>query len=116
MSASFFFADFCTGWIRRFDPATNTATDFASGVPSPVDLKVNSDGSLYYLARGSGSVFRVQYTANLAPSISIQPSNQTVPAGRPVTFSVGASGSQPLPTSGSETTRTSWAQTRLLTL
>ncbi|MDX6611090.1 MAG: hypothetical protein QOD75_276 [Blastocatellia bacterium] len=57
----YFFADFCNGWIRRFDPATNTAVDFASAISNPVDLLVAPDGSLYYLARGSSSVFRVQY-------------------------------------------------------
>jgi glucose/arabinose dehydrogenase len=58
----YFFAEFCTGWIRLFDPGTGTAADFASGINSPVDLIVTTDGSLYYLARGSGAVFRVQYT------------------------------------------------------
>ena len=62
----YFFAEFCTGWIRRFDPATSTAIDFASGISSPVDLLVSDDGLLYYLARGSGSVFRVQFTGPTA--------------------------------------------------
>lgn len=56
----YFFADLCGGWIRVFNPATGTASDFASGISQPVDLKVGSDGSLYYLARGAGAVFRVQ--------------------------------------------------------
>jgi glucose/arabinose dehydrogenase len=92
----YFFADFCTGWIRRFDPATNTTTDFASAISSPVDLHVAADGSLYYLARGTGSVYRIQYTANLAPNITTNPSNQTVSAGKPATFTVEASGAAPL--------------------
>ena len=58
----YFFADLCGGWIRLFDPAMATAFDFASGISFPVDLKVGADGSLYYLARGSGAVFRVQFT------------------------------------------------------
>jgi glucose/arabinose dehydrogenase len=57
----YFFAEFCSGWIRRFDPATGTAQDFASGISNPVDLAVTNDGSLYYLARGSGSVFRASF-------------------------------------------------------
>jgi len=56
----YFFADLCSGWIRVFDPATAMASSFASGISQPVDLKVGADGSLYYLSRGSGSVFRVQ--------------------------------------------------------
>ena len=57
----YFFADLCGGWIHLFDPATGTASDFASGISQPVDLKVDTDGSLYYLSRGSGAVFRVQF-------------------------------------------------------
>ncbi|MCU1266602.1 MAG: hypothetical protein JWM21_2920 [Acidobacteria bacterium] len=60
-TGKYFFADFCSGWIRRFDPTTNTATDFAAGVLSPADLAVATDGSLYYLARSGGTVYRIQY-------------------------------------------------------
>lgn len=59
----YFFADLCSGWIRRFDPGTGTATAFATGISSPVDLLVSQGGDLYYLARGSGEVFRVNYGA-----------------------------------------------------
>src|SRR6266550_3175173 len=91
----YFFADLCTGWIRLFDPANNTATDFASGISTPVDLKVANDGSLYYLAIGSAALFKVQF-AGTAPSIITQPANQTVTQGQPATFSVSANGSAPL--------------------
>src|SRR5215813_1954043 len=96
----YFFADLCTGWIRLFDPATNTATNFGSGVSSPVDLKVASDGSLYYLAIGSAAVFRIQFNGGgggTAPSITTQPSDQVVTQGQPATFTVAASGN-PSPT------------------
>ena len=65
---------------RRFPPATSAITSspttaaagstgidvryrcglmtFASGISDPVDLKVGPDGSLYYLARGSNSVYQ----------------------------------------------------------
>ena len=58
----YFFADLCSGWIRVFDPAAGTASGFATGISQPVDLKVDVDGSLLYLARGSGAVVRVQFT------------------------------------------------------
>jgi glucose/arabinose dehydrogenase len=92
----YFFADFCSGWIRRFDPATGTATDFASGISSPVDLHVGPDGNLYYLARGNGAVYRIAFTASQAPSIGTHPASQTVAAGQPATFSVVASGTPTL--------------------
>ena len=60
----YFFADFCSGWIRSYDSATDTARDFATGLSSPVDLKVGKGGSLYYLSRGAGSVGKVSYTGS----------------------------------------------------
>jgi glucose/arabinose dehydrogenase len=66
--SKFFYADFCSGWIRRFDPATGTAIAFASGINGPVDLLVTNDGSLYYLARGAGNVMRVQFSSPTSPN------------------------------------------------
>lgn len=70
----YFFADLCSGWIREFDPATGTASSFATGITQPVDLKVTVDGSLYYLARGSSSIpatlVRVQFAEPLLISES----------------------------------------------
>jgi hypothetical protein len=66
-TGTYFFADLCSGWIRRFSLANNTVADFASGISNPVDLAVTSDGSLYYLARGTGALYRVQYTATQPP-------------------------------------------------
>jgi glucose/arabinose dehydrogenase len=61
----YFFADLCAGWLKTIDPlsppATGTASNFATAANQPVDIQVANDGSLYYLARGSNSVFRVQY-------------------------------------------------------
>lgn len=60
---TYFFSDYCGGWIRRLD-LTNGVTplDFATGISNPVDLKVSPDGFLYYLARGAGSVNRISFT------------------------------------------------------
>ena len=59
----YFFADFCGGWIARYDTATDTATGFASGAGEfPVDLKVSSEGDLFFLARATGSVEKISYT------------------------------------------------------
>ncbi len=64
----YFFADFCGGWIRRYDPATDEAAGFATGLDRPVDLKTGDDGSLYYLTRGAGadtgSISKVRFTGN----------------------------------------------------
>lgn len=97
-TGKYFFADFCSNWIRLFDPSSGAATDFASGASSPVDLQVSADGSLYYLQRGStGQLRRIQYPAGQTPpSIGTHPQSQTVAAGQPVTFTVSAAGSTPL--------------------
>jgi hypothetical protein len=69
----YFFADLCSGWIRLFDPATNTASAFATGISSPVDLQVGPDGCLYYLAQGNGGqVFRVSAVAAQPLNISVR--------------------------------------------
>ncbi len=91
----YFFNDYCAGWIRKFDPATGAVTTFATGISSPVDLKVGPDGNLYYLARGSG-LYRIFSTSTQAPLITTQPVNQIVTVGQPASFSVAASGASPL--------------------
>jgi glucose/arabinose dehydrogenase len=59
----YFFADYCSGWIRLFDPATRTASDFATDLPNVVDVKTGPDGALYFLGRGGGGqVGRIRYT------------------------------------------------------
>ena len=96
----YFFADYCGGWIRKLDPANgNAVATFATGISSPVDLKVADDGSLYYLARMSGGttgvVYRITYGAT-TPTITSHPTSRTVAPGASVTFSVRASGAPPL--------------------
>ena len=67
-TGSYFFADYCGGWIRRLDPnRTNTVSTFVTGLAQPVDLKVGVDGTLYYLTRaraggGAGTLGAVQFT------------------------------------------------------
>lgn len=57
----YFFADWCGGWIHRYNPGTGSVSNFASDIAAPVDLHVSTDGSLYYLARNSGQIRRVTY-------------------------------------------------------
>lgn len=94
---AYFFTDYCGGWIKRIDPASNSVTDFASGISSPTDLKVGNDGALYYVERGTGSIRKITYAGSgQAPALSQQPTNASVPAGGSATFTVSASGSPPL--------------------
>ena len=68
----YFFADFCNDWIRSYDPATDRANLFATGVVHALDLEVSNDGSLYVMRRGQ-SIDRIRFTgsANRPPSASL---------------------------------------------
>jgi len=87
----YFFADYCGYSIRRLDLSTKSASNFASNVTSPVDLKVGPDGALYYLQRG-GAVRKISYTgtSNLPPSITDQPDSKTVSVGQSASFTVAS--------------------------
>jgi glucose/arabinose dehydrogenase len=93
--AKYFFGDYCSGFIRMLNPATNQATAFITGASQSVDIQVGDDGSFYYLARGTSSVMKVSYSANLSPVITTQPTSKLVSVGYPATFSVTASGPSP---------------------
>jgi hypothetical protein len=59
----YFFADLCSGWIRRLDAATGEVSGFATDLSSPVALEVSKGGGLYYLSRGGGGlVGKIRYT------------------------------------------------------
>lgn len=93
----YFFADYCEGWIRMFNPQTRTVELFTEGADAPVDLDVGPDGALYYLDRGAGTIHRIRFVApGQPPTIPTQPESQRVAVGQPVTFTVGATGTPPL--------------------
>lgn len=93
----YFFGDYCGGYIRFLSaPNYSTSSAFATGISSLVDILVHPDGSLYYLARGGGHLFRITYTGATAPAISTHPASITVAAGQTASFSVTASGTGPL--------------------
>jgi glucose/arabinose dehydrogenase len=58
----YFFAD-VGGWIRFIDGdhRPGPLMPFADGIDIPTDVEVHPDGSLYYTARGSGTVQRVTF-------------------------------------------------------
>ncbi len=98
----FFFADFCNGAIKYFNPSTpNTVTTFASGIGNPTNIGVAPSGAMYYLARnqatgtpspGAGTVGKITFTGSQAPRITQQPQSQTVYVGTAATFAAAADG------------------------
>lgn len=110
-SGKFFFADYCAGYIKVLNPETGTVENtFATNIDRPVSIKVNKEGTLYYLARAGmgggskedntisneGSLWKVIYTGSGAPAISRQPDSLLLPEGGDALFSVQVSGRQPL--------------------
>jgi glucose/arabinose dehydrogenase len=70
-AGKYFFADLCSGWIRLMDPSNNTASAFATGISTLVDLKIGPEGSLYYLAQGNGGqVWKVSAIPSQAMDVS----------------------------------------------
>ena len=94
----YFYADHCVGWIRTFDQSTGESEPFATGVDYPVDLKVDAQGGLNYLARGSNSVHRIFYSPSSQSGISItsQPQDAVVEVGKNASFNVTVSGEAPI--------------------
>jgi hypothetical protein len=105
-TGKYFFEDYCQGWIHIIDPTTKAISEFATNLPSPINMKISTNGALYFLARGvgtgegdptgQGSVWKIENPTNQAPSINVQPQSQIIANGAPVTFTVSASGTQPL--------------------
>lgn len=110
-SGDYFFADYVNSWINVYDFSTGTVSEFATSAPGTVDLRVTSDGSLYYLARNAGQVLRVTFPTdpahpwhNAANSLDVNPDGK-IRASDALTVinEINAGGARPLapPTPGS---------------
>jgi len=106
-TGKYFFADFCSGWIKHLDPSDpqNTVNIFATGLSFPTGLMVTPDGSLWYIARGNqaggsqsgeGKIFKIIYTTSNAPVITLQPQSQLRSVGQTSTFTLAAAGASPI--------------------
>jgi len=75
LDGDYFFADFVNDWINVIDIPTGAVSRFATNTPGTVDLRVAPDGSLLYLARDSGRVNRVIFTAAITVTTSADEDN-----------------------------------------
>ncbi|MFN3405924.1 MAG: PQQ-dependent sugar dehydrogenase [Cytophagaceae bacterium] len=92
----YFFMELCNSWINTLD-ASHTRAPFSKLMGGDIlGLTLGNDGYLYYLHRAQGRVYRLNYSSNAEPVITMQPSPQTVSAGQPVSFSVSVSGAEPI--------------------
>ena len=95
----YFFLDFCNNWIDMLTLSGSTATrsNFASSIAgSPVGMATGPDGNLYFLSRANSAVYKITFTGSTAPVITTHPQSISVAEGNPASFTVTASGSQPL--------------------
>jgi glucose/arabinose dehydrogenase len=97
-AGKYFFVDYCNKWMNYIDPNGGNAVNFASNLGgAPVGVLGGPDGNLYYLSISQSGLYKIIYSGGgSAPAITQQPMSQTVSAGQPVVFTVGASGSTPL--------------------
>ncbi len=95
---NFFYQDYCSNWIYSLNlSGTPTTTLFASNAGgSSVSLTTGIDGNLYYLSRGSSALYKITSSSSSAPTISTHPASVTKSVDESVTFSVAASGTNPL--------------------
>jgi glucose/arabinose dehydrogenase len=94
----YLFSDFCAGWIKTLDPQTLEIEDFATGAGRVIDLDVDSHGALYVLAFSDGAVIvnKIEFLGTSGPTISANPQDQIVSVGSLASFTVSATGEQPL--------------------
>ena len=93
----YFYHDYCGNWIDYINPADSTRSTFGSSIAGfPVGIVTGPDGNLYFLSRTNSAVYKIVYNGGTAPVITNQPQSQTIAQGNPVTFSVTATGTNPL--------------------
>ncbi|MBW8682827.1 carbohydrate-binding protein [Chitinophaga rhizophila] len=98
----FFFSDWCRDWYRFVDvnglrPSSQYMEFSTRNFTRILGTSVGIDGNIYYIAyAGDGSLYRIEYNNNQAPSIVNQPESATITAGDDIAFSVTASGGTPL--------------------
>ncbi len=107
----FFFADYCKGYIGRFNPVSKTLEDiFISDIPRPVSICCTASGDFYYLARAglgggsemdntasdNGSLWRVIYTGSNRPFVYGHPPSGLYTQGDTLKLQVYSTGEEPL--------------------
>lgn len=106
-TGKFFFSDYCTGVLSVLDPDSGRVTDtLMTGLDRPVALGFNRQGSLYCLQRAGGwyyntsseegSLWKIVYTGDGAPSIGRSPAGVIAVVGENARFEVVAFGTDSL--------------------
>ena len=70
---TYFFQDYCSGWINTLNLSGATAmrSSFATGLPgNNVGISTGPDGYLYYVSLNTGSLYRITYAGQ--PCLTLQ--------------------------------------------
>ena len=96
----YLYADFCAGWIRSLQRGSGEVAAFATGLAFPTALRLDAQGRLLYLARGTeagsgsgqGKLYRIEYEVDpaLLPQIVAQPEDTLTGVGESAEFRVEA--------------------------
>ncbi len=93
---SYYFGDYARGYIKQmtFDSSgnENAVFDFDPSVGSIVDMKIASDGSIYYLTIFPGKLYKITYSTINQPPIVAENSDKTS-GNSPLTVNFSSSGS-----------------------
>jgi glucose/arabinose dehydrogenase len=83
-NGALFFADYTRKCIWAMEkggavlPSPSNIKGFVGGAANPVDLQIGSDGNLYYVDIGGGTIRRVEYTAGAnQPPVAVAGANPT---------------------------------------
>jgi hypothetical protein len=63
-AGTYFFSDLGGGWVHNYNPSTNAESRFAGGYDEPVDLKVDTQGNLFVLDHGDGTVHEISFSSS----------------------------------------------------
>lgn len=110
-SGLYFFSDYCSGEIYMYSLSGDSLKGvFANGINRPLNLAFHPNGAMYYIERNglpggstganmtseNGILWKVVYTGNGEPVISVPPRSVLISESERVCFRVEAFGDQPL--------------------
>jgi glucose/arabinose dehydrogenase len=95
----YFFGDYCNNTIKVLDPTTQTADLFLENGSGPTFIKTSPSGEMYIGSFGGGnqgSIWKIMYSTDGSPRISLQPKSAIASVNETVVFSIIATGNAPL--------------------
>jgi Glucose / Sorbosone dehydrogenase len=91
---AYFYTDWCSDWVkylRMNSSGTWYSTTFSGdGFNESIGWRMGVDGSMYYFRRDLGTLNKIVYGTNIAPTISVQPASGTYETGTTFSLSVSA--------------------------